>query len=591
MMVYYWFQQGERRIAWDFAAKFYLMVDGIVRHRLHRWGAEARLGAADDDWAYETLGFQSTYAFLAAVGVLTLVVMLLSNLLQLLRVYAITRFSQKRVHSLSRKLLALYLHQPYDFFLDRHSGDMSTRILSETNQAIDGYLTPMANIMASILTIVALMGLLIWVNPVVALSVFTVFGAIYALTYRLVRMRLGRLGPVRMAANQERFKSSREVFGGIKEVKLHGRELTYLSRFSQASDRMVRATIVASLIGSLPGQVIQTVAMGGIIVICLVLLDPSALEDGSALTDLVPLLGVIAFAAQRMMPEFGRIYTSLTKMRFGSSVVDTIHDEFKKDRSIRLAPGAETPERLGLSRELELDGVAYRYPNAAEQTLTDVSLAIRAGERIGIVGSTGAGKTTLADIVLGLLQPSDGHVRADGVEITGENLRAWQSGVAYVPQDIYLLDASIFENIAFGVPRDQIDEDRVRRNAGIAQLDAFVRSDLPDGYGTTVGERGVRLSGGQRQRIGIARALYHNADLIVFDEATSALDNVTEREVMSAVDALPGDKTVLMIAHRLSTVRNCDRIIVMDKGRIAGIGPWSDLMETNATFRRIAEAA
>jgi ABC-type multidrug transport system fused ATPase/permease subunit len=292
-----------------------------------------------------------------------------------------------------------------------------------------------------------------------------------------------------------------------------------------------------------------------------------------------------------MKPEFGRIYNSLTRMKFGASVVDAIHEEFQKDRSVRLTADAAEPERLGLRDELCLDAVSYRYPNATEQNLTDISLTIRAGERIGIVGSTGAGKTTLADIALGLLQPTGGHVRADGVEITGENLRAWQAGVAYVPQDIFLLDASIFENIAFGVPREQIDEDRVQEIARIAQLDGFVRSDLPQGYETTVGERGVRLSGGQRQRIGIARALYHNADLIVFDEATSALDNVTEREVMSAVDALPGDKTVLMIAHRLSTVKACDRIIVMDKGRIVGNGPWSELMAHNAAFRRIAEAA
>jgi ABC-type multidrug transport system fused ATPase/permease subunit len=543
------------------------------------------------NWAYETFGFQSNYSFLVAVGVVTLGVILLSNLLQLLRVYAITRFSQKRIHSLSRKLMSLYLHQPYEFFLDRHSGDMSTRILSETNQVIDTYLTPLANLVASLLTITALLGLLMWVNPVVALGVFAGFGAVYASVYFLVRMRLGRLGPIRMAANQERFKSAREVFGGIKEVKLHGRELTYLSRFSASSHRMVRASITAKLIGDLPSQVIQTVTMGAIILICLVLLDPVALDEGNGMTELVPLLGVIAFAAQRMKPEFGRIYGSMTRMKFGANVVDTIHEEFQKDRSVRLSGRAEAPAPLGLARMLEFDGVTYRYPNAAENSLSDVTLTITAGQRIGIVGSTGAGKTTLADMALGLLHPTSGQVRADGVEITPATLRAWQAGVAYVPQDIFLLDASIFENIAFGVPRDQIDEDRAREIARIAQLDGFVCSDLPKGYETTVGERGVRLSGGQRQRIGIARALYHNADLIVFDEATSALDNVTEREVMGAVDALPGDKTVLMIAHRLSTVKTCDRIIVLDRGRIVGDGPWSDLMAHNDAFRRIAEAA
>ena len=542
-------------------------------------------------WAYEFGGFEGTYPFLVAVGLATLAIILSTSLLQLLRVYVVTRYAQKRVHSLSRRLLALYLRQPYEFFLDRHSSAMSTRILQEAGQAISGYLAPAAHIVASVLTIAALLGLLLWINPAVAVSVFAAFGGIFGLTYLLVRTRLGRLGPLRAAANQERFKSSREVLGGIKDVKLHGRELTYLSRFSAASDRMTRMTITANLISALPTQVIQAIALGSIILICLALLDPAAMDDGSALAELVPLLGVIAFAAQKMMPEFGKVYTHMTQMKFGQAVVELIYDDFHDSLTRQGNLSRVRPEPLGLSRTLELDGVSYRYPNASDQNLTDINLTIRAGERIGIVGSTGAGKTTLADLVLGLLQPTNGVLRVDGVDITDDNLRAWQAGVGYVPQDIFLLDATITENIAFGVAPDQIDVDRVTEVARIAQLDGFVRAELPEGYDTSVGERGVRLSGGQRQRIGIARALYHNADLIVFDEATSALDNATEREVMAAVEALPGDKTVLMIAHRLSTVKKCDRIIVMDKGRAVGIGPWSDLIAHNQAFQKIADAA
>jgi ABC-type multidrug transport system fused ATPase/permease subunit len=211
------------------------------------------------------------------------------------------------------------------------------------------------------------------------------------------------------------------------------------------------------------------------------------------------------------------------------------------------------------------------------------------GARIGIVGGTGAGKTTLADLVLGLLNPANGRLLIDGVPVTQNNLCAWQQSVGYVPQDIFLTDASLSENIALGVPLKDINQARVVEAAQIAQIDQFITSDLPEGYDTKIGERGVRLSGGQRQRIGIARALYQNADLIVFDEATSALDNLTEREVMSAIDALPDDKTVVMIAHRLSTVKQCDRIIVMDAGAIVGIGTWDNLLETNAAFQNIAQ--
>lgn len=590
--------QQERRNAWIVLAVIIVaalsaafMVGSIVPF-LTVLADTSRIQEIDQlRWAYEFGGFESNYAFLVAIGICTLAVILISNMLQLLRAYAITRYTQRRVHALSRKILALYLHQPYEFFLDRHSGEMSTRILSEAGQVINGYLAPTAELIASTLTIMALLALLILVDPIVAFGVFIMFGGVYGCVYFAVRRRLGYLGPIRMAANQERFRTAKEVLSGIKEVKLHGREQVYLARYAAASNRMTRTSITASLIGQVPFYFIHSIALGGMVILCLILLTPGDLDSGAALRDLLPVLGVIAFSAQRMMPEFRKIYRSLTGMKFGTAVVEMIHKDFANNEKNKPAPLLPDQPRIGLTRQLDLDQIHYRYPNAEETSLNDVSLTIKAGERIGIVGSTGAGKTTLADVVLGLLIASEGRMRADGTEITKDTLRAWQATVAYVPQDIFLMDTSVSENIAFGVPKDQIDQTRVEAAAKIAQLEGFVLNDLPEGYDSKVGEKGVRLSGGQRQRIGIARALYHNADLIVFDEATSALDNLTEREVMGAIDALPGDKTVLMIAHRLSTVKNCDRIIVMDKGQIVGIGPWSDLIEHNAAFRKIADAA
>jgi ABC-type bacteriocin/lantibiotic exporter with double-glycine peptidase domain len=276
-------------------------------------------------------------------------------------------------------------------------------------------------------------------------------------------------------------------------------------------------------------------------------------------------------------------------MTSGAEALNRVHGDMFGGRAAHL--DSSQPDPMGLRAHLTLKGVSYAYPGAERAGLSEVGLTIRAGERIGVVGFSGGGKTTLADVILGLLRPQAGTMRADGQEITHETLRAWQRTVGYVPQDIFLTDASLSENIALGLLPEEIDEAKVERAARIAQLHDFAITELPDGYATRIGERGVRLSGGQRQRIRIARALYHDADLIVFDEATSALDNLTEREVMASIEALPGEKTILMIAHRLSTVKVCDRIVVMEKGHVADIGSWNELLSRNAVFQSLANAA
>lgn len=544
------------------------------------------------NWAYETFGFNTQYGFLVALGVATLTAILLFNALQLSRTYVILRYCMMRTHVLSRKLLGLYLNQPYEFFLDRHSSDMSTRVLSEVEQAVGQFFIPFAEVVAATLTVLALVILLIWVNPAVAIGAFVALGSTYGLLYLFVRRRLSQLGAQRVEANQKRFLTAKEVLGGIKEVKLHGNEEAYFDRFDAASFRTINTRLISQLIGQLPGYAMRALVMGGLVLFCILILDPAAFETGkSALVDLLPLIGVIAFAGQRMMPELSRLYQNITKMRSGVAALDVVYSDVQTAVSTQKAAVGKAIEPLGLRSELRLDAVTYGYPKSDKPSLESLSLTIKAGERIGIVGGTGAGKTTLADIALGLLSPTEGRVSADGVEITEENKRRWQRSVGYVPQDIFLTDSTILENIAFGVPKRAIDRDRIETVARIAQLDAFVRQELSDGYDTKTGERGVRLSGGQRQRIGIARALYRGSDLIVFDEATSALDNVTEHEVMSAIEAIPENKTILMIAHRLSTVKSCDRIIVLQKGRIVGLGPWDYLIEHNPSFQKLTDAA
>ena len=465
---------------------------------------------------------------------------------------------------------------------------MGTRILTETQQLASQFLRPAAEAVASIITIIAIVGLLLWAEPLIAVLSFLVLGGTYSLTYWLSRLTLKRLGDVRAQTNSARFRIANEALGGIKDLKLLGRERDYLARYDASSYKMARAITTTQVISMTPKFVLEAIAFGGIVLLCLILLDPQNLASGAGLGDILPVLGLFAFAGQRLMPEMSKLYQSLAQIQASSAAVDIVYRDLILQANVTELPMTQNVN-LGLSQQLSLEAVSYLYPNASHAGVREVTLTIAAGEKIGIVGGTGAGKTTLADLILGLLKPIRGRLVIDGVTITQDNLRAWQQSVGYVPQDIFLTDATLTENIALGVPPNDINQARVFEAAQIAQIDQFIKSDLPEGYDTKIGERGVRLSGGQRQRIGIARALYQNADLIVFDEATSALDNLTEREVISAIDALPNAKTVLMIAHRLSTVKGCDRIAVMEGGRMVGFATWDALMAENVAFQQIAE--
>ena len=538
-------------------------------------------------WAYDRFGFASAHQFLVGLGLASFAVIVLASGVQILRTWAVARYSFLRAHALGARLLACYLAQPYPFFLDRHSGDMGPRVLVESAQVVGRFLRPVAELVAASLTTLAIVSLLLWVDPVIALSAFATLGGVYALIYLFTRRRLDQLGQVRVENNRLRYRFANEALTGIKDIKLVGRERAYLDRFARPSERLARNEVRIDVLSQVPQFALQAVALGGVILLCVVLMDPQAAQENAGLGGLLPVLGVFAFAGQRLLPELSKLYTSLAQMQTGRAPVEALYDDLiglgARDSLPRTPPAA-----LGLRDTLALEGVCYTYPRADRAGLQDIVLSIRAGEKIGIVGTTGAGKTTLADIILGLLEPVQGRLVVDGTVIGADNQRAWRQSVGYVPQDIFLTDAPVAENIALGFTSAEIDTERLHRAARIARIDQFIREELPQGYQTHVGERGVRLSGGQRQRIGIARALYHDADLIVFDEATSALDNLTERDVMEAIDALPGDKTVMMIAHRLSTVKRCDRIIVLDHGRLVGCDTWDALMAGNPAFQRIA---
>ncbi len=540
-------------------------------------------------WAYEVGGFQSDHSFLVALGFASLTAIVVANAIQMLRVYMVAKFATMRMHSLSLRLLRVYLKHPYEFFLSKNSGELGTQILSETQQVVGLFFRPAAEAIAAICTAVAIVALLIWINPLVAGVALAVAGGLYLASYVVSRKAVRRFGETRAKSNRARFRIANEALAGVKEVKLLGREASYIDVYAQPSFNMARAESYSIFLATIPQYVMQIVAFGGMIVLILVLIDPVAFGEAGTMGELLPLLGVFAFGGQRLMPEMAKIYMGFTQLGYGAPVVNSIYADLEAEADLEAlsSPGVVP---LGLENALELRDVTYSYPNAEGAGLDGVSLRIEAGERIGVVGGSGAGKTTLVDVVMGLLRHSSGQILVDGTEITDENIQAWQRTVGYVQQGIFLSDASILENIALGVPSRQIDRQRVLEAARMARLDDFVQQSLPEGYDTMVGERGVRLSGGQKQRIGIARALYHDADLIVFDEATSALDNVTEQQVMKSIDALPGNKTVILVAHRLTTLDKCDRLIVLDRGRLVGVGTWEEMQESNVQFQELASA-
>ena len=538
------------------------------------------------EFLYDGLGFQSDRAFLLFLGGVVFGVVVFGLAFKALTLFALTRFSMMRSYSISTRLFGGYLSQPYVWFLSRHSADLGKTILSEVGQVIQMTIVPALTLLAYIAVVLALAVLLFLVEPVVVTFVVAALGGSYGLIYFGIRRLLNRIGEQRVHANRERYQAANEAMGGIKDVKMLGLENAYLRRFREPAAVFARAQALAAILGQIPRYVLEAVAFGGMLVILLVLL---ARADGR-LEEVIPLLGMFAFAGMRMFPAMTKVYESFTRLQFGRYALDALHREMTESRPGQPLPG-QPSETLHLRERLELEDLHYSYPGAEKPALNGLDIRINAFTTVGIVGGSGAGKTTAVDVILGLLSPQEGALRVDGVVITEQNRRAWQRSIGYVPQHIFLSDDTIAANIAFGVPRNRIDMDAVKRAARLSELDRFVTEELPQGYETMVGERGVRLSGGQRQRIGIARALYYDPSVLVFDEATSALDNLTERAVMDAVHNLTGAKTVIMIAHRLTTVQGCKEIILMEEGRVVARGSYAELIEESEAFRKLASAA
>ena len=503
---------------------------------------------------YTGLGFADTRAFITALGVASIVLVLASSAFKTVTQHLLNRFVHLLRHSISSRLMARYLAQPYEFFILRNTAELSKTILAEVDMVMGNVIQPMSQVIVQGIVVLAMLALVFAYNPLTALAIVAVVGSLYGLIYLLVRRRLKRIGSEMVEANRQRYQTCNEALQGIRDIKITHAEAAYQQRYQHASRTQARHMAASETLSQTPLYLVEATGYSGLILIALALL----LKSGDV-AHVLPALGLYGFAAYRMLPAAQIMYRGFARLKFASATLDSLHRDMSLPQPAA-APAHQPP--LVPRHDIRLSGIRYAYPaTPGKPVLSDFDLVIPVNTSVGIKGPSGAGKSTVMDILLGLLAPQAGTLSVDGQPITAHNLPAWQAAIGYVPQHIYIADTSVAANIAFGIPADQIDMQAVQRAAGAAQIHDFVINELPQGYDTPVGDRGIRLSGGQRQRIGIARALYRDPPVLLMDEATSALDGATEAAVNEAIEALSGSKTITVIAHRDASLQKCQRIL------------------------------
>ena len=527
-------------------------------------------------------GNNDPFTFMIQLGLLSLAILLTSATISIYTTWKLINFAQTTGTELGGRLYHYFMHKNWLFHTTSTTANLIKKIQGDTNKFTSHILEPILFMNAKITLMLFLALPIVIFNPSIAFIGLTLFSAAYLILFWIVKHIIRHNAELIDKATVNRYTSLTEGFGAIKDTLLHGKQKSYIARFDQDGKILSRGNSINITLGIIPKSIMDVFAFTALISLILFLFQSYEGDLGVIL----PTVAIYALAGFKLLPCFQQIYSSVTNIKAGIPTFYAIRNDLlsslENPNSLNKITTQLTPKN-----SIKISDATFTYPGKSDPTLHNLNIEIPVNKKIGIVGSTGSGKSTTIDLILGLVKPESGQLFVDEIPITDHNLREWQNSLGYVPQSIFLSNKSILENIAFGDPRETIDIPKVREAIRLANLEEFI-NELPDGIDTYVGERGIQLSGGQRQRIGIARSLYNNVKVLILDEATSALDGITERYLMQAINDLSADKTIIIIAHRFTTIERCDMIYMIEHGTVSDKGSYQELMERNSKFRKMA---
>ena len=552
---------------------------------------------------YVYFEFRNVRQLMLTAGAMVVFLLILTNSFSVYKTWLQHRTAWSASHNLSMRLLGRYLSRPYEYFLSRNTAQFMSYIKVEATRLTTGVIMPALEAISRLLVALIILILLILIDPEVAVLMFSTLGLAYGIIFLLQRKVLRKIGERNIEYSVKRYVSLQELFDGIKTVQVFDRQEFFSERYRDASEKFTDLQPVFNVLVTAPKAVMETLAFGAIVGVTIYLY----LTVGD-IVNIVPRLSLYAVAGYRLLPSLQKAFASIGKFIHSYPVVDKLYESLYADIPHNLGADAgakkgeaqgmgpddaagvprRTVERLPFLDSIELNQTTFSYRNNKAATLKGITLKINKGETVAFVGATGSGKTTLVDILVGLLAPQRGPVVIDGKRLTQRTLHQWRASIAYVPQDVFLFDDTVARNITLKEDLTPQEQTRLEEAARMADIHEFINSEMAEGYQTAVGEKGVRLSGGQRQRLGLARAFFHRPTVLLLDEATSALDNITERGILDALDRLPEEITTIVIAHRLSTVRHADQIFLINNGRITAHGTYDELMDHSGEFQEMA---